>query len=78
MHKMSWREKGRDNDREEDEGEAEEEGEEKRHKKLSKPNSSLHLDTFRQLAGVGKPAAHVLKSAPDEGDYLLGDSILSQ
>ena len=33
---------------------------------------------FRQLAGVGNSAAHVLKGTPDEGDYLLRDSIVSQ
>ena len=32
----------------------------------------------RQLAGVGNPAANVLVGAPDEGDYLLGDSIVPQ
>ena len=38
------------------------------------PCRTPHLETFRQLAGVGSPAAHVLKSAPDEGDHLLGRS----
>ena len=52
--------------------------EEKWWKKAPLPNSSLHLKTFRQLAIVGNSAAHVLKGAPDEGDYLLGDSIVSQ
>ena len=41
-------------------------------------DSSLHLETFRQLASVGNFAARVLEGAPDEGDYLLGDSIVSQ
>ena len=30
------------------------------------------------LAGVGNSAAHVLKGTPDEGECLLGDSIVSQ
>ena len=38
---------------------------------------SLHLEVFRHVAGMGSPA-HVLKGAPDEGNYLLGDSIVSQ
>ena len=42
------------------------------------PDSSLHLKTFRQLAGVGNSASHVLEGAPDEGDYLFGESIVSQ
>ena len=33
---------------------------------------------FQTVAGVGSLAAHVLIGAPDEGDYLLGDSIVSQ
>ena len=36
------------------------------------------MKAFRQLAGVGNFAAHVLEGALDEGDYLLGDSIVSQ
>ena len=42
------------------------------------PNSSLHLETFRQLVSKGNPAAHVLEGALDEEHYLLGDSVLSQ
>ena len=34
--------------------------EEKRCKQAPLPNSSLHLATFRHLAGMGNPAAHVL------------------
>ena len=52
--------------------------EEERWKQAPLPNSSLHLETFTQLAGEGSSAAHVLEGAPDEGDYLLGDSIVSQ
>ena len=51
--------------------------EEEQWKQAPLPNSSLHLETFRQLAGVGNPAAHVLIGALDEGDCLLGDSIVS-
>ena len=36
------------------------------------PISSLHLETFRQLAGADNSSAHVLKGAPDEGNYLFG------
>ena len=52
--------------------------EEEWRKQAPLPNSSLHPKTFRQLAGVGNSAAHVPKGAPDEGDYLLGDSTVSQ
>ena len=52
--------------------------EEERWKEAPLPNSSLHLETFRQLTNVGSLAALVLKGAPDEGDYLLGDSKVSQ
>ena len=41
-------------------------------------NSRLHLETFRQLASVGNPEAHVPISVPDEGDYFLGDCIVSR
>ena len=33
---------------------------------------------FRQLAGMGNPAAQVLIGAPDEGDCLLRDTVVSQ
>ena len=57
--------------------------EEERRKQAPLLNSSLHLETFRQLAGVGSPAARVLIGALDEGDgaladYLFGESIVSQ
>ena len=52
--------------------------EEERWKQSPLPDSSLHLGTFRQLAGMGNSTVHVLEGAPNEGDYLLGDSIVSQ
>ena len=52
--------------------------EEERWKQTPLLDSSLHLKAFRQLIGMGNSAVHVLKGAPDEGDYLLWDSIVSQ
>ena len=40
------------------------------------PVFTLKLSDSR--SGVGNSAAQVLKGAPDEGDYLLRDSIVSQ